>query len=359
MNEIVRMVPAAGTGPERAAPRLDKPFKLTLCVTQTCNMDCKLCYADCGATTGPGKPIDGRGEMTTAEWKAVIDELVAENFLHIFIEGGEPFHRPDFEELIAYIDKRMFIAIRTHGHLIDGPRARRLKELAVGRVYVDLFSAEEAVQDELTGTPGSYQASLEGIRHLRAAGIKVTLLGILSRRNHLALQRYPDLAQELNCDQVGILRLYPLGRARKNWAELSLTLDEMMTALHSLKVPDGVSLMQSWHPRDGNCCWQTSAISPFGDSIGCPYMREYVNYGNVRETKFVDTFNDPLWTQLRRNEVEESCPECSATQGTHGGCRSTAYAFSGRHTAPDPYCETLNKGVDLRVLPEWLVHKDA
>lgn len=352
MNEITRL--EFGVPGGRPIPKLDKPFKLTLCVTAKCNMDCKLCYADCNR--------DHKAEMTTAEWKTFIDHLIENNFLHVFIEGGEPLFRDDFEDLLAHIDKQLFIAIRTHAHMIDRARAERLKALGVGRLYVDLFAAIPEVQDELTGTPGCYDRVVEGIRHARAVGIKVTILGILSRKNFDHLQRYADLAEELDCDQVGVLRLYPLGRAKKNWAELSLSLKEMMDALNGLVMPPTVQLMQSWHPRDGNCCWQNAAVSPYGESIGCPYMREYVNYGDVRVTPFVDTWDHPLHRQIRANDVEESCPECSATQGTHGGCRSTAYAFHGRFTAPDPYCTHHNahkeEGVDLRVLPERLLREN-
>jgi hypothetical protein len=49
--------------------------------------------------------------------------------------------------------------------------------------------------------------------------------------------------------------------------------------------------------------------------------------------------------------VEESCGDCSATQGSHGGCRSAAYAFHGRWTAPDPFDSALNHGTDLTRLP--------
>src|SRR5690606_19146469 len=266
VNELVRI--DDGHTPRRV-PKLEKPFKLTICVNQTCSMDCKLCYADCGASNRP--------ELTTEQWKAFIDQLVADEFLHIFFEGGEPFSRPDFEEILAHCNRRLYVAVRTHATLIDAARAHRLKKLGVGRLYVDLFAAIPEVQDELTGQPGSFEAAIAGIRNARAAGISVTLLGILSRKNHEHLQRYLDLAVELGCDQVGILRLYPLGRAKRNWDELSLSLDEMMQALHSLKVPPGVKLMQSWHPRDGNCCWQNAAVSPQGDSIGCPYLRESVD----------------------------------------------------------------------------------
>jgi len=230
-----------------------------------------------------------------------------------------------------------------------------LAVLGMGAVVVPLNPASPG--PELTGQIGSYDAAIAGIRHARAAGLKVTILGILSAKNAPHLQRYVDLAKQLDCDQVGVLRLYPLGRARKNWAELSLTLPEMMAALDSLKVPPSVQLMQSWHPKDGNCCWQTAAVTPQGDSVGCPYMREYVNYGNITERSLLETWDHPLYRQLRANDVEDSCPDCSTTQGTHGGCRSTAYAFTGRFTAPDPYCSHHNKGEDLRVLPQWLLRE--
>ena len=61
----------------------------------------------------------------------------------------------------------------------------------------------------------------------------------------------------------------------------------------------------------------------------------------------------------RQSDVEETCAECSQTQGTLGGCRSTAYAFHGRFTASDPYCIHNNQGVDLNVLPQWLLREDT
>ncbi|MEO1610216.1 MAG: radical SAM protein [Pseudomonadota bacterium] len=335
----------------RPKPRLDKPFKLTICVTQTCNMDCKLCYADCGSAKQP--------ELTTEQWKAFIDELVEQNVLHIFFEGGEPFDRSDFEDILGHASGKLFIAVRTHATMIDASRAKRLKAMGIGRLYVDLFSPEAHVQDDLTCTPGSFEASVEGMKQALAAGLKVTILGILSRKNYHALQDYISLAETIGADQVGILRLYPLGRAKKNWAELSLTLEEMMEALNALRVSDSVQLMQSWHPRDGNCCWQTAAVSPTGESIGCPYMREYVDYGNITEVPFLKTWDHPTYRLVRSSEVDEACPECSATQGSHGGCRATAFAFRGRLTASDPYCVNTNRGVDLRDLPERLIHKDA
>src|SRR5258707_15612901 len=67
---------------------------------------------------------------------------------------------------------------------------------------------------------------------------------------------------------------------------------------------------------------------------------------------------DPLYKSLRAGDVESSCASCNTDDGSRGGCRSTAYAFHGRWTAPDPFCPTLNDGVDLRVLPERLLQEN-
>jgi radical SAM protein with 4Fe4S-binding SPASM domain len=134
-----------------------------------------------------------------------------------------------------------------------------------------------------------------------------------------------------------------------------MTLDEQMAVLAALRPPPGLRIMQSWHPNDGNCCWQMAAVGPTGRSIGCSYLRELVDYGNVREVPFEQTWDHPLYRALRAGGVEASCGSCADREGSHGGCRSTAFAFHGRWSAPDPFDSELNQGVDLRDLPQWML----
>jgi radical SAM protein with 4Fe4S-binding SPASM domain len=246
----------------------------------------------------------------------------------------------------------MFLMVRTHATLIDEVLAARLKQIDVGIVLVDLWGATAATHESLTGAIGSFDRSVHGIKSLVAAGIDTQMLFILNRRNAHELQAYTELAVSLGVRTIGILRLYPLGRVKREWASLALPLEEMTEILNGLRPPDGLRIMQSWHPRNANCCWQMSAIDPLGNSIGCAYLREYVNFGNVTAMPFADTWSHPLARELRSGRVERSCGSCAATQGSHGGCRSTAYAFHGRFDAPDPFDLELNDGVDLTVLPD-------
>lgn len=334
--------PALGAHPNPGP--LERPMKTTLVITEQCNLDCRLCYGRC-------KDSKPRTELSVGEWRRVIDDLAASGVIWLYIEGGEPFLKPGFVDLLAENTPRMFTMVRTHGTLIDEALAARLKAIDVAIVLVDLWGATAATHESLTRTAGSFERSVEAIRLLAAAGVDTQMLFILNRRNVHELHDYCELAAKLGATAVGILRLYPLGGVRNQWSELALSLDEQTAAIESLRPPAGLRIMQSWHPRNANCCWQMSGINAFGDSIGCAYLREYVNFGNVLEQPFLQTWSHPLGRELRSGRVERSCGQCAGTQGSHGGCRSTAYAFHGRFDAPDPFDRELNDGIDLRALP--------
>jgi radical SAM protein with 4Fe4S-binding SPASM domain len=328
--------------------QLESPVKVTLSFTESCNLDCRHCYADCTRTASPR-------EMTAAEWIALVDDLFAQGVIALYIEGGEPLHRPDFLDVLRHCRGKCLVLLRTNGTLVTRELAQELKALGVATVMVDLMGATAATHDYFTGAPGSHARACAAVEALLEAGLETQILTILNRRNADEIQDILALADGLGVRTVGILRLYPIGRVKRQWSELALSLDEMMQALAALRPPPGMHMMQSWHPKDANCCWQMAAVNAYGDSIGCSYLREFVNYGKVREVGFAATWRHPLYQRLRAGEVEKSCTSCSSSQGSHGGCRSTAYAFSGRWEAPDPFDLALNEGVDLRVLPDWLL----
>jgi radical SAM protein with 4Fe4S-binding SPASM domain len=331
-------------------PRYETPPHVTVSVTNTCNLRCRWCYGDCGA--------DGKKELGASAWVEFIDYLIANDFIQVYFEGGEPFLRADFLKLLQRCAPRMMTFVRTNGTLVGDKLAAELKGIGVGRMLVDIMGARAETHDELTGVAGSFAKSCSAVTRLVSAGIKTDVLVILNRKNAGEIQQLVDLTHRLGALRLGILRLYPLGRAKHAWGELALSMEEQQAAVTNLRVPDGFKVMRSWHPNDRNCCWQAAAVNAYGDSVGCMYLREYVNFGNIRTTPLLDTWhNDELYRTLRAGDVEKSCPSCHENDGTHGGCRSTAFAFHGRWDAPDPFCLHLNDGVDLRVLPQRLLQK--
>ena len=321
------------------------PPKMTLGLTEACHLNCLHCYADCSAKPKPG-------ELSLAQWKAVVDEAVADGVIQFYIEGGEPLCKPGCLPLVEHCARQALTLLRTHGALIDDATADVLKAAPVGRVLVDLMGARASTHEWFTGVAGSFEASCAGIRRLVAKGIATDILVILTRQTAPELNALLKLAAELGAKRVGVLRLYPLGRAKRRWSELSLSLAEQMQAIRSLDPPPGLGIMQSWYPNDRNCCWSAAAINAFGHAIGCMYLREYVDFGSALEMRHRDIWqHNPLYRHLRSGEVEQGRDTQGPVELPAGGCRSTAFAFHGRWTAPDPFDASLNAGTDLRVLP--------
>ena len=224
-------------------PQFDRPPKVTFAFTETCNQECRHCYADCRRK---GK----RRELSTDEWLKLIDYLADNGVIQTYIEGGEPLHRPDFLKILRHTSRRMMTLLRTNGTLIDAAMAQRLQRAGVGHVLVDLMGCRAETHDWFAGVAGSFARACAGIRNLVEAGIKTDVLTILNKRNASEMQAILDLAHGLGAERVGVLRLYPLGPVKHRWRDLALSLDEQMAAIASLKPPAGLKLMQSWHPRD-------------------------------------------------------------------------------------------------------------
>src|SRR6266481_7806297 len=105
-------------------PKLERPPKVTFSLTETCNLACRHCYADCNKTAK-------RRELSTAEWLQLIDYLAANGVIQTYIEGGEPLHRPDFFRILRRAAGKMMTLVRTNGTLIDAAMARRLRRSGV------------------------------------------------------------------------------------------------------------------------------------------------------------------------------------------------------------------------------------
>jgi radical SAM protein with 4Fe4S-binding SPASM domain len=324
-------------------PYLEKPAKLWLQVNNTCNQNCIWCYGKCTPDPRPD-------EWSTQQLKDFIDQLVNDDVFQIYIEGGEPFNRPDFMEILRYAQGRLLVWVRSNGSMIDADLAKEIKAANVGTMVIDLMAARKETHDYLAGQEGSFERTTAAIEHLVANNVTLITSMVLNRANKDQFQEYVDLVYSLGSRKVALLRPYPIGRMRERWSELSVGLDEMMAVIENTKIPADVHLMQSWHPKDGNCCWENAGVDAYGRSKGCSYLRELVDFGDARNTTLRETWDHPTHQLLRSGKVDDHCSDCATNEGTEGGCRAAARIFKGSFTASDPMCITSNKGVNLHVL---------
>src|ERR1700726_2923115 len=98
---------------------LRAPVNLTWEVSLACNLRCTTCLSSSGEPAA--------GELTTAEALDLVEKVHQARVFQINFGGGEPFLRPDFEQILAACHPRgIMTCISTNGTLIAAELVSRL-----------------------------------------------------------------------------------------------------------------------------------------------------------------------------------------------------------------------------------------
>ncbi|MFW6146049.1 MAG: radical SAM protein [Planctomycetota bacterium] len=338
--------------------------------TRRCNLRCAHCYS--GSTDAPAAD-----ELTTDEAKALIDDLAAMGAPVILFSGGEPMLRPD---LLALIDHARHVGLRavisTNGTFITPTLAQRFKALALGYVGVSLDGLE-ATHDRFRGERGAFAAALEGLRHCRAAGVKVGVRLTLTRHNVDELSAVLDLVEREGIPRICFYHLVAAGRGaalREDALDAAATrraVDTIIDRTRDLHArgrrievltvdnhADGPYLLRRLEREDPDQARRAMALlkrnrgNASGERIACvswdgsvhpdPFWRAQT-LGNVRERPFSAIWADesiPLLAELRdrKQHLKGRCRRCRWLEVCNGNFRARAEAATGDRWADDPAC---------------------
>lgn len=155
------------------APEMTAPHRMDLMVSAMekdgswhCNQKCLHCYA-------AGQPLSDTPELTTAQWKEVLDRLRAANIPQVTFTGGEPTLRADLVELV---DAAQWFVTRlnTNGRLLTPMLCQKLYDASLDSVQVTLYSHDKDIHNALVGADG-FDDTVAGIRAAVAAGLSVSV----------------------------------------------------------------------------------------------------------------------------------------------------------------------------------------
>ena len=324
---------------------LAAPICLTWELTYACNLSCVHCLS----SSGRRDP----GELSTAECKAVIDELERMQVFYVNIGGGEPTVRPDFWELLDYAAEHgVGVKFSTNGVKITADVARRLAGSDYVDVQISLDGATAAVNDAVRGA-GSYAMALRAMQNLADAGFagfKISV--VITRHNVGQLDAFQAIADRFGT-QLRITRLRPSGRGAGVWDELHPTAAQQRQ-LYDWLVSHGGNVLtgDSFFHLSGyggslpglNLCGAgrvVCLIDPVGDVYACPFaIHPSFLAGNVRDSGgFTRVWqHSGLFTELRRPQAGGACESCSAFDGCRGGCMAAKFFTGLPLDGPDPEC---------------------
>src|SRR6476646_10472823 len=293
---------------------LDAPICLTWELTYACNLACVHCLSSSGRR-------DPR-ELTTAEAKGVVDELMAMQVFYVNIGGGEPTVRPDFWELLDYsIDHNVGVKFSTNGIKLDRRRAAQLARTDDVNVHVR--------------GPGSYDTAMRALENLAGAGFGQPKISVvMTRQNVDQLDDFKAIADKFGA-QLRITRLRPSGRGADVWEELHPTAAQQHQ-LYDWLVARGEDVLT------GDSFFHLSAygealpglnlcgagrvvclIDPVGDVYACPFaIHEQFLAGNVLSPGGFDRVwkTSELFAELRSPQTGGACTKCGHFDACRGGC---------------------------------------
>lgn len=167
------------------------PLSAIIQTTRRCNHACVHCMQ-----------VEHAGrELTTTQWEQVLGRLAEAGLLLLTVTGGEPTLRNDWLDLLR-LGRRLGFALRlkTNGFALDDEACDALSAIPVLQVDLSFFSADAAVHDAITGTPGSHAKVVAATRRLRRNGTHVLLVCPLMDENACGYERVIAFAKSEQVD---------------------------------------------------------------------------------------------------------------------------------------------------------------
>jgi radical SAM protein with 4Fe4S-binding SPASM domain len=310
-----------------------RPWAASLEVTRRCNLRCVHCLR------GPSHPDDG---LTKEEICRLMDQLADLGCMRLVFTGGEPFARPDFLTIVEYAwQRRMATVILTNGTLITPELAGALSDLHVHEFQVSLYGASPQVHEAVTRVPGSFLATLRGIRQLIDQGLRVRIMMPVLALNVQEVGAVRALCEELGADFQRSLLLFS-GDDGSDDPLSFLATDEQVHWLAGEEAATGSSLNSAdgtiEYALDRPLCtagFQQLGVGPDGSVYPCGALR--LPAGNIRNQALAEIWcTSAVLEQVRRARplFPASCTTCQLQKNCFW-CPGLSLALAGEMRTPN------------------------
>jgi mycofactocin radical SAM maturase len=317
------------------------PVNLTWEVTLACNLRCSHCLSSSGEKAC--------NELSTAEALDLVEQLHTAGVFQVNFGGGEPFIRPDFEEILAACHaKRIMTCISTNGTLIGPERVARLASNRLVAIQVSLDGAKRETCDAIRGN-GVFDRAIEAVKLLADTSIPTSINTVLTAQNAAEIPAMHELARSLGVS-LRVSRFRPSGRGADNWESLRpspaqlLGFSDWLAASGDVRTGDSFFSLTT-QERQGlglNLCGAaklTCCVSPTGHMYPCAFLQsDRFEAGNLRTSSFQEIWdNSEIYASFRNLRIH-SCEECQRFDQCHGGCPAVAWHLKNDINGGDPEC---------------------
>ena len=302
------------------APEMTAPHRMDLMVSAMekdgawhCNQKCLHCYA-------AGQPMGETPELSTEQWKTVLETLRQANIPQVTFTGGEPTLREDLAELVeaaAWFVTRL----NTNGRLLTPELCAALYDASLDSVQVTLYSAEGNIHNQLVGVNG-FNDTVQGIRHAVEAGLIVSVNTPLCSLN----THYADtlrFAHSLGVRYATCSGLIPSGSACGQESRATALTPEQLTDILRQAVDTAEELgmeldftSPGWLDEETlrslglnlipscGACLSNMAVTPDGKVVPCQSWLSDEPLGDLLHDDWADIWNSPRCAAIRAESAK-------------------------------------------------------
>jgi len=282
-----------------------------------CNQKCVHCYA-------AGQMLSDEEELSTDEWKKILDKCRDAGIPQVTFTGGEPTMREDIMELIKYA--RWFISrLNTNGIKLTEDYCRKLHEAELDSVQITFYSSDPEVHNKLVGAD-QFKNTAAGIENALKEGLSVSIntpLCTLNRDYVRTLEYLHDRGViyvtcsgmimtgnalmdeseglQLNGDELEKILRDAVAYCNENGMEIAFTSPGWIEQ----KVFDELNIPS---PSCG-ACLSNMAITPGGNVVPCQSWLSDKPIGNMLRDDWVNIWECPACTD-HRNYSSDMTGEC-------------------------------------------------
>jgi radical SAM protein with 4Fe4S-binding SPASM domain len=313
------------TAPFSARP--SAPYRMDLALTYRCNNDCSHCYNERHRC---------QEELSTSQWKQILDKLWEIGIPHVVFTGGEPTLRSDLPELVAHAESNgQITGLNTNARrLRDRAFLDRLVSAGLDHIQITLESHDPDIHDLLVGSRGAWNQTLAGIRNALNSPLFVMTNTTMLQENSPKLKQTLDFLAQTGVPTVGLNALIYSGRGTTVGTGLpESALPPLLEIARDRTDAHGQRLI--WYTPTQYCNFDpmqlelgikgcTAAlynmcVEPDGSVIPC--QSYYQPVGKLLDDPWENIWNHELSVSLReRRYIPTKCHDCLLLSECGGGC---------------------------------------
>jgi SynChlorMet cassette radical SAM/SPASM protein ScmF len=331
-------------------------------LTEGCNLRCRHCWIE------PPHQSEKRQYPTldTELFRHIVRQAKPLGLKTVKLTGGEPLMHSRIGDLLEILrEEKLRFSVETNGVLCTADLARDLVRSGMYHVSVSLDGADAQTHEWVRGVEGCFDAAVNGIRNLVAAGIRPQVIMTLMRRNAGQIEAVVRLAESLGASSVKFNIIQPTARGVKmheagetlpireivrlgDWIENELSARTRLGLHYSH--PVAFRPLGRMYGREGSGCSICGIYGILGVLAGGSYalcgIGEHVPeliFGHASNDSLADVWQtNPVLLEIREGlprRLGGICGECLMKGVCLGSCIAQNYYRNRDLWAPFWYCE--------------------